>query len=92
MNQYIQVDYVGTKLYYVTEELLTDLNLEGSIDTPGPTLNFTLTGLVPGTQYNVTVTAFNGQYKQTCNGGYISELIMGYPSSVVTESTLVDGM
>ena len=75
----MQVKYVGTKLYNISEALLSSLSLEGDRDTTGPTFFFILTELVPGTQYTVTVTAFNEAGK-------------GMPSSPVVESTLVDCM
>ena len=71
--------YSGIKLYNITEEELVGLNLRGYRDTPGPyPLSFELLHLVPGTQYTVSVTAFNGA------GG-------GEPSSPVVANTAVDG-
>ena len=78
LSCHIQIKYVGTKLYHISEALLSSLSLEGDRDTAGPTFYFNLTELVPGTQYTVTVTAFN-------------EAGEGMPSSPVVESTLVDG-
>ena len=54
-----QIRYFGRKLYDISDEDLAGLNLEGFKDTSGPSLTIVLTELVPGTEYTLTVAAFN---------------------------------